>query len=184
MREAQSVIHLLQEGNRRYASGLPADWAADGEPPHRPLAVVVGCSDARVPAEAVFGQPPGALFVVRVAGNVLEPAALTSVRFAVETLGAGLVVVLGHTGCGAVRAALDHGSDPGLAAVTDPIRRRLAGCGLHDVTDERSAIASNVRQTASEIIEHLQKTLPAGLARPMVKSGVCDVGTGIVEWLD
>lgn len=182
---ASHIWRTLQEGNRRYSSGLSPDWAAGGsEPPHRPLAVVVACSDARVPAEAVFDQPPGTLFVVRVAGHVLEPAALASVRFAVEVLGAEAVVVLGHTACGAVRAALSTDPVRGLEAIVEPIRSRLARCGEGEPLDERSAVAMNVRQTAREVVDHLDEVLSRDLARPEVRPAVCDVATGVVEWLE
>lgn len=181
---ASHIWHTLQEGNRRYSSGLSPDWAVGGgEPPHRPLAVVVACSDARVPAEAVFDQPPGTLFVVRVAGHVLEPAALASVRFAVEVLGAEAVVVLGHTACGAVRAALDADRPRGLEAIVEPIRHRLERRGGCETLDERSAVAANIHETAREVVDYLDGVLSPDVARPPVRPAVCDVATGVVEWL-
>jgi len=100
------VLDALREGNTRFMAGDvlsvgPVTGTAGGIPAHGPLAVVVACSDARVPVEHVFHQAPGALFVVRVAGQVLEPAGLASVRLAVAQLGTRVVVVLGHEACGA-----------------------------------------------------------------------------------
>lgn len=181
---ADHVWRTLEEGNRRYRSALPPGRDSGGsEPPHRPLAVVVACSDARVPVEAVFDQPPGSLFVVRVAGHVLEPAALASVRFAVEVLGAKAVVVLGHTACGAVRAALEADPPRGLEAIVEPIRHRLERSGGTEALDERSAVAMNVHQTAREVVDHLDTALSPDLVRPEVRPAVCDVATGVVEWL-
>ena len=112
MLSPDEALGRLREGNARFAAGKPAAEArlaparraalAEGQ---RPFAIILGCSDSRVPVELVFDQAPGDLFVIRVAGNTAPPSALGSVEFAAEQLGARLAVVLGHTGCGAVAAA-------------------------------------------------------------------------------
>jgi carbonic anhydrase len=113
--DAHEALERLKEGNRRFVSGQgTVDWSMDS--PHlatlvggqSPFAVVLGCSDSRVPVELVFGQGPGELFVVRVAGHVVGPSQLESVEFAAGKLGTRLVVVLGHTHCGAVLATLQE----------------------------------------------------------------------------
>src|SRR5687767_996654 len=81
-----------------------------------PLAIVLGCSDSRVPAEIVFDQGLGDLFVIRVAGNIVAPSQVGSVEFAAERFGTRLVVVMGHTGCGAIMATLEHIENPGGTA--------------------------------------------------------------------
>ncbi len=136
MISASEALQRLREGNRRYVSGehrLEARLSgarrlelADGQDP---FAVILGCSDSRVPMEEVFDQGLGDLFVIRVAGNVIESTLTGSVEFGVEILNAPLVVVLGHEGCGGVNATLqaleypDEASDsPNLGAIVDRIR--------------------------------------------------------------
>src|SRR5436309_7635508 len=103
------ALARLKDGNQRFVSGqrqhptvTPADFA-DGQ---LPFAVILGCSDARVPAEIVFDQGVGDLFVIRVAGHVVNPSQIGSVEFAVSQFGTRLVLVLGHSRCGAVAATL------------------------------------------------------------------------------
>lgn len=95
-------------------------------PDHRPGAAVLCCSDARVPPSAVFGQSHGDLFVVRNAGNLATPVAVASLDYAVSDLGVDLVIVMGHTQCGAVNAALNDTSEPHLEPVVGPILELLA----------------------------------------------------------
>lgn len=94
----------------------------DGLPPHRPQVAVLTCADARVSPARLFDLPEGALFVVRVAGASATPEAVASLRYAVGELGVGTVVVLGHSHCGAVTAALADGDDPSIEALVAPIR--------------------------------------------------------------
>jgi carbonic anhydrase len=96
-------------------------------PPHRPDVAVLACADARVSPARLFDLPAGSLFVVRVAGNIATPEAVASLTYAVEHLGVSTVLVLGHTHCGAVTAALDDAGDPALEPLVAPIRPVLAG---------------------------------------------------------
>ncbi len=132
-----AALSRLLEGNGRFLAraGRPGNllWPCDGiVREQRPFAVVLGCSDSRMPVEILFDQGFGDLFVIRVAGNVLEPSIVGSVEFALERFGVGLVLVLGHTRCGAVDAALDllcaeaKGSGPNLAAITSQIVPSIA----------------------------------------------------------
>lgn len=123
----------LREGNRRFAAGegrlaaqLSRKRLADLRAGQRPFAVVVGCSDSRVPVEIVFDQPLGDLFVVRVAGQIAALSQLGSVEFAVDRLGAGLVVVLGHESCGAVAAAVQEAIDGAPTPGEGPLGTILA----------------------------------------------------------
>ena len=117
-----AALRRLQEGNARFVANLRRSEAlsspvrrAEVADNHQPFAVILGCSDARVPAEIVFDQGLGDLFVIRVAGNVVAPSGVGSVEFAVERFGVETVVVLGHSRCGAVDATLEALSRPGQA---------------------------------------------------------------------
>ncbi|RYZ94037.1 MAG: carbonic anhydrase, partial [Moraxellaceae bacterium] len=114
MLTAQQALDRLKAGNARFVKGEVAQQnhlthqeraALAGE--QNPFAIVLGCSDSRVPAEMVFDQGLGDLFVIRVAGNIVAPSQVSSVEFAAERFGTRLVVVLGHTRCGAIEATLD-----------------------------------------------------------------------------
>ena len=111
---AKEAINRLREGNRRFVSGTKNENNLTDQNRRKallagqqPFAVILGCSDSRVPAEIIFDQGLGDLFVIRVAGNIVAPSIIGSVEFAAETFGTRLVVVLGHTHCGAVLAALE-----------------------------------------------------------------------------
>lgn len=103
------------------AHGRVADTSDGTMPVHQPKAAVLACSDARVPPSVIFDQPAGSLFVIRIAGNTAGPAALASLDYAVDQLGVELVVVLGHTGCGAVHAAATGTCGGYLAPIVAPI---------------------------------------------------------------
>src|SRR5262250_826263 len=111
---ALEALARLREGNRRFALGVRSletfvSQARRSELIARqePLAIILGCSDSRVPVEIIFDQGLGDLFVIRVAGNIVAPSQVGSVEFAAERFGTRLVVVMGHTGCGAIDAALE-----------------------------------------------------------------------------
>jgi carbonic anhydrase len=175
---ALEALDRLREGNRRFASGAPrlegvssltrrADLVAGQEP----FAIILGCSDSRVPAEMVFDQGLGDLFVIRVAGNIVAPSQIGSVEFAAERFGTRLVVVLGHSQCGAVNATLEELRRPtetqsrNLRSIVDRIRPAVEGLLAAPGQDEeslvRAAIRANVRAATnqlrhgSEIIERL-----------------------------
>ena len=115
MASAQEALDRLQEGNRRFVSGIesgsarPDNYRRDLTLVQQdPFAIILGCSDSRVPAEIVFNQGLGDLFVIRVAGNIVAPSQIGSVEFAASRFDISLVVVLGHSQCGAVLATLEH----------------------------------------------------------------------------
>ena len=197
------ALTRLREGNRRVASGL-LDLATTLSDSRRralargqqPFAVILGCSDSRVPAELVFGQGFGDLFVIRVAGNIVAPSQVGSVEFAAGRLGTRLAVVLGHTQCGAVAATLDelrqpltHRS-PNLRAIVDRIRpavEPLLGTSLAQQPDAlvAHAIQANIRAA----VDHLRHG-SAVLEGLVQREGLLIVGaeycleTGVVDFFD
>ena len=115
MASAQEALDRLQEGNRRFVSGMQSGSARPDNfrraltlVQQDPFAIILGCSDSRVPAEIVFNQGLGDLFVIRVAGNIVAPSQIGSVEFAASRFDISLVLVLGHSQCGAVLATLEH----------------------------------------------------------------------------
>ena len=176
---AEEALARLQAGNAVYvASGAHAgDVGAvrRGELAcgQAPFVVIVACSDSRVVPEIIFSCGLGDLFVIRVAGNVMGDCQLGSVEYAVEHLGANLVVVLGHTHCGAVGAALAGGATGCTAAITDEIRAAIG-----EEADERAASALNAQASAARILRELALD-PA----PTVLAALYDIESGAVEWL-
>jgi carbonic anhydrase len=121
MLTATEALKKLQEGNKRFVSGVRSIEAIvkqiqrdDFIETQAPFAIILGCSDSRVPAEIIFDQGLGDLFVIRVAGNIVAPSQVGSVEFAVERYGTPLVVVLGHSMCGAVIATIDELENPSI----------------------------------------------------------------------
>jgi carbonic anhydrase len=206
---ARESLALLRDGNLRFAADVRSDDSlitrarrielAAGQ---EPFAVILGCSDSRVPVEIVFDQGLGDLFVIRVAGNIVAPSQVGSVEFAAERFGTRLVVVLGHSKCGAIQATLDQLQRPienqshNLHSIVDLIRPSvqdlLATDLCHDMdrlVDE--AVRANIRASAnhlrhgSEIIEHLIQNdglLVVG-AEYSLDSGVVDFFDGVPEGL-
>jgi carbonic anhydrase len=173
MLSASEALERLREGNRRFVAGTggsSALWNAqrqqtsDGQ---APFAIVLGCSDSRVPVEHVFDQGFGDLFVIRVAGNVAAPSQIGSAEFAAEILGARLAVVLGHSRCGAVEATLDAiqrpraSFSPNLGAIVDRVRPAVepvleAAPGA----DRQALVARAVRANVRCAVEQLQRDSP------------------------
>jgi carbonic anhydrase len=175
----REALERLQEGNRRFQSNTRSpetllsharrqDLVAGQEP----FAIVLGCSDSRVPAELVFDQGFGDLFVIRVAGNIVAPSQIGSVEFAATKFGTRLVVILGHSQCGAIEATLDELLRPAenqsrnLRSIVDRVRpsvESLLATDLHGDRDAliRHAVRANVRASVdhlrhgSEIVERL-----------------------------
>ena len=161
-----------------------------------PFAIILGCSDSRVPAEIVFDQGLGDLFVIRVAGNIVAPSQIGSVEFAAERFGTPLVVVLGHSQCGAVLATLEALEQPAgyqsrnLRSIVDRVRpsvEALLATGLKDDHEAlvRQAVRANVRVAAdhlrhgSEILEQLIQD--GGF---LVVGAEYSLETGIVDFFD
>ncbi len=207
MISAPEALEHLREGNRRFISGVRSgesfvsqarrsEIAAGQEP----LAVILGCSDSRVPVEIVFDQGLGDLFVIRVAGNIVAPSQIGSVEFAAEKFGTRLVVVLGHTRCGAVLATLQELQQPSvtqsrnqssIVARIRPSVEVLLGTELGRDQDAlmRHAVRANVRVAAdhlrhgSEVLERLIRNdglLVVG-AEYSLESGVVDFFDGLAD---
>jgi carbonic anhydrase len=201
---AREALTRLQDGNRRFASGERSAEALSGQARRAelttyqdPLAIVLGCSDSRVPAEIVFDQGLGDLFVIRVAGNVVAPSQIGSVEFAAERFGTRLVVVLGHSQCGAVQATIeelrrtDRTRSRNLRSIVDRIRPAVEGLLTTPVAWDpaalvREGVRANVRVAAnqlrhgSEILERLvaQEGLLVVGAEYSLETGVVDVFDG------
>ena len=164
----------LIEGNRRYcAAGYDARREQTAKEGQHPYAIVICCSDSRVIPEKTFSADIGDLFVIRVAGNVLDRHALGSIEYAAEHLGCSLVLMLGHTGCGAVAAALSGHAAGFVSAITDDIR---AAIGME--TDPDAACRKNVLHGVNTIREAF-----ASLPELEIAGAVYDIATGAVEWL-
>jgi carbonic anhydrase len=192
------ALRRLIEGNRRFREDPTAEtWAFQGPrlaemaAGQKPFAAVLGCSDSRVPIEVVFGQGPGQLFVVRVAGNVVAPTQLGSLEFAVRNLGVPLVMVLGHSGCGAVEATLEGGvtgAPDYLRALTSRIES-----GILPAVEDRSlessdrlewAVRLNVEASRKQLLEDDELRSLNASGRLWVASAVYHIATGAVEILN
>ena len=201
----QEALELLKEGNTRYMDSLTnTDPMMQRRPElvsnQDPLAIILGCSDARVPVEIVFDQGLGDLFVIRVAGNVVAPSQIGSVEFAAEKFGTKLVVVLGHSHCGAVTACVDalinpeQNYSPNLQSIVDRIRpsvynlHELATANGQDVdADElvNRSISANVRMSVSQL-KHGSRALEdlTNSGQLLVVGAEYDLETGKVRFLD
>ncbi len=150
---AKQAVSKLKEGNKKYigakfSSGdisqdVRYKTYAEGQSPY---AIIVTCSDSRVIPESIFSAGIGELFVIRVAGNVMDDHQLGSIEYAVSHLGCRLIVVLGHTCCGAVEAAVHHAPDGYIKFITDEIRLAIG-----NETDEEKACLLNIRNSVSVI---------------------------------
>lgn len=170
MLTAIESLQRLREGNQRFASGEPLKTAMN-DPARRlevtagqePFAIVLGCSDSRVPAELVFDQGVGDLFVIRVAGNIVAPSQIGSVEFAAQAFGTKLVVVLGHSSCGAVRATLDQleqpasEGSPNIYSIVDRIRPAVETLFETDLRNDPTALMHHsVRANVRNACDHLR----------------------------
>jgi carbonic anhydrase len=190
-------LEKLQYGNELFAKGELVPPKVDettrrkleAEGQH-PFAVVVSCSDSRVPPELIFNRGLGDLFVVRVAGNIVNEENLASIEYAVEHLDTPLIVVLGHTHCGAVKAAVAgkplEGHLPHLVAHIEPVVRQLHTTHPHlkgEALIER-VVQENVRHTLSQILKRSAIVRERyELGKLQFAGGVYHLGEGTVEWL-
>lgn len=168
MISAQEALERLREGNCRFVADLEGRGTGRtnrGALPaaQEPFAIILGCSDSRVPAEIVFDQGLGDLFVIRVAGNIVAPSQVGSVEFAADRFGTRLVVVLGHSMCGAILATLEeleqpseHRS-PNLRSIVDRVRPSVEGLLETDLRRDRDALIRHaVRANIRASADHLQ----------------------------
>jgi carbonic anhydrase len=167
---ANKALQRLREGNQRFVSwfrnkeaSLTLPRQVDLEKGQNPFAIVLGCSDSRVPAEMVFNQGLGDLFVIRVAGNIAAPSQIGSVEFAAANFGVRLVVVLGHTQCGAIQAtinALQRGEDKlsdSLLSIVDRVRPSIESLAQSDPDQDIETLAINaIRANVRASVNHLR----------------------------
>ncbi|WP_299189601.1 carbonic anhydrase [uncultured Psychrobacter sp.] len=201
----QEALELLKQGNARYVDSLTnTDPCTQRRPElisdQDPLAIILGCSDARVPVEIVFDQGLGDLFVIRVAGNVVAPSQIGSIEFAAEKFGTKLVVVLGHSNCGAVTACVEalinpeQNYTPNLQSIVDRIRpsvynlHELATANGQDVdADEllERSISANVRMSVSQL-KHGSRALEdlTNSGQLLIVGAEYDLKTGKVRFLE
>ena len=203
MISAREALERLREGNRRFVSGARSgDTLTSGTrlsklaAGQEPFAIVLGCSDSRVPAEIVFDQGLGDLFVIRVAGNIVASSQIGSVEFAAERFGTRLVVVLGHSQCGAVLATLEDLQRPtdnqsrNLRSIVDRVRPSVEAMLSTELRHDpealvRHAVRANVRISAgqlrygSEVLDQLIER--DGL---LVVGAEYSLETGVVDFFD
>ena len=195
--DAVQAIKRLRDGNARFVAGKPqhphetSEWRHQLEKEQHPFAVVLGCSDSRVPPELVFDQGFGDLFVVRVAGNVVDTDVTASVEYAIDHLDTQLIVVMGHSHCGAVTATLDHLANPdGEPAEVVSLLYRIepAIIGIPDdlQRDKRidRAVQRNVEIAVRRLsrVPDLRRSINAG--RIKIVGAVYDMHTGKVNVLE
>ena len=203
MVSAREALTRLREGNRRFASNAPAsdafpsrDRRAELAAGQQPIANILGCSDSRVPAELVFDQGLGDLFVIRVAGNIVAPSQVGSVEFAAARFGTRLVVVLGHSQCGAVVATIEELQRPtenqsrNLKAIVDRVRPSVESLLATDLRHDTAALVMHgVRANIRASVNHLRHGSEV-LEQLIQADGLRVVGaeysleTGIVEFFD
>ena len=200
---ASEALERLREGNRRFVSDVRGRAAfvtqtrrnelAEGQ---EPFAIILGCSDSRVPAEIVFDQGLGDLFVIRVAGNIVASSQIGSVEFAAERFGTPLVVVLGHSRCGAVLATLEELMRPrekqsrNLRLIVDRIRPSVEGLLGTELSHDsealvRHAVRGNIRASANQVrhgSEVLEDLIQKG--RVLVVGAEYSLETGVVDFFD
>ena len=200
---ASEALALLRDGNRRFVAEVRSpdnpssrtrrlELAAGQEP----FAIILGCSDSRVPAELVFDQGLGDLFVIRVAGTIVAPSQVGSVEFAAERFGTRLVVVLGHSSCGAIVATVEELGRPtqdqskNLRTIVDRIRpsvEPLLATELRHRPDElvHQAVRANIRASVSHL-RHGSEVLEQLIAREglMVVGAEYSLETGAVDFFD
>ena len=194
-REPESgPLDLLIEGNARYVANAPRERDFSAGRASRalgqaPFAAVLGCADSRVAPELAFDQGPGDLFVVRVAGNVVTDGGLASLEYAVIVLGVRLILVLGHSGCGAVKAtvtALKDGNRlPGhIAGLVRAMKPGIAPVLGRPGNLESAAVEANVRHNVDRL-RHAGPLLAdlVGKGELSVVGGVYDLATGRVEFM-
>lgn len=203
MIDAKTALKRLIEGNQRFVLNTRAlepmfshtkrvELASGQEP----VAIVLGCSDSRVPAELVFDQGLGDLFVIRVAGNIVAPSQVGSVEFAVSRFGTRLVVVLGHSQCGAILATIDElqrGSDSpslNIKSIVDRVRPSVETLMSTDLRNDHDALVNAaVRANVRASVDHLRHG-SAILESSIANDGLLVVGaeysleTGVVEFFD
>jgi carbonic anhydrase len=198
--DPEAAKQRLIEGNRRFRDGTPASLGRSWDPTlanaeQRPFAIVLGCSDARTPVEIVFDQGYGDLFVVRAAGNIVAPSIVGSIEFAASQFGTRLVVVMGHSRCGAVTATLTalaagnaSSASRNIRSITDRIAPHVEHLA-RTTTDHTEIIPLAVKANVSNSVDFLrhgsrmlEELVLAG--RVVVTGAVYELETGTVRFFE
>lgn len=199
-----NAIERLKEGNRRFTSGMRSvepllshlkmqELARVGQ---KPFAIVLTCSDSRSPVEMIFDEGVGELFVVRVAGNVVAPSLLASIEFAAANFGSALVLVLGHTHCGAVNATIQHTKNPSnplpsphleelVGRIRPAVEQTFNDCSVDHPDMLKKSTLANIKRSMKLIQD--QSAIIRGLAdskKLAVTGALLDISTGQVEFLN
>jgi len=192
---AEQAKQLLEEGNKRFVSGsiLSKDLTQSrrenlDKNGQKPFAVVLTCSDSRVPPELIFDQALGDLFVIRVAGNIVDPVAMGSIEYGAEHLGAPVILILGHSHCGAVKASVDGGEAPGsIGSIVSKIKPLVdkaksggaTGDALYQKVEDENIAAVAAEVEKSPVIEHL-----ISQKKVAIITGKYDIGSGAVTFAE
>ena len=203
MMTATEALTRLREGNRRFVDGkggshlsLDDSRRAELVAGQTPFAIILGCSDSRVPAELVFDQGLGDLFVIRIAGNIVAPSQVGSVEFAAAQFGTPLVVVLGHSRCGAITATIEEVMRPAknqsrnIHSIVERIRPSVAPLVATELRHDHDALVghavrANVRASANHLrhgSELLEQLIQDG--RLLIVGAEYSLETGIVDFFD
>lgn len=202
MISAREALKLLQEGNQRFVSNkcrnlsLSDSQRAELSKEQSPLAIILGCSDSRVPAEIVFDQGLGDLFVIRVAGNIVAPSQIGSVEFAASRFGTPLVVVLGHSQCGAILATLEELQQPSenqsrnVRSIVDRVRPSVEALLATELKYDhealvRQSVRANIRASVSHLrhgSELLEQLIDSD--KLIIVGAEYSLETGLVEFFD
>ena len=203
MISARQALDRLREGNRRFASDVQSRATSTSQTRRselvagqEPFAIILGCSDSRVPAEIIFDQGLGDLFVIRVAGNIVASSQVGSVEFAAARFGTRLVVVLGHSQCGAILATLEELQQPtenqsrNLRSIVDRVRPSVEALLTTELRHDphalvRQAVRANIRVSANHL-RHGSEVLERMIQRDGVSivGGEYSLETGVVEFFD
>jgi len=192
---ADEALKLLAEGNERWVKGAASDPATEpsrraelAESGQKPFVTILSCADSRVPVERVFDRGVGELFVIRVAGNIAGDSETGTIEYGVGHLKTPLLVVKGHTKCGAVAAAASgaelHGKIGGLVASINPSveRARRNNPGADEKSLAAAAVKENVWQTIFDLLKHSDELREAVAQKKLkVVGAVCDISTGKVD---
>jgi carbonic anhydrase len=198
LRPAKEALERLKQGNERFVrrqslhGQISEELFVSLRDGQQPFAVILGCSDSRVPTELVFDQSFGDLFVIRLAGNIVSPGVVGSIQFAHRQLGTSLLVVLGHEDCGAVKAALaakfHRAKHPEqIQQLVDMVEPALDGidASLASADQLKAGVEANVRWSMHQLISKHEGSLSSREKRDLLIVGaVYEISTGKVHWLD
>ena len=199
---AEQALQRLKQGNQLFVSEhhavieIDINRRAELAKAQEPFAIILGCSDSRVPAELIFNQGLGDLFVIRIAGNIVAPSQIGSIEFAADQFGTRLVVVLGHSSCGAIQASLDHiltnseHASPNLESIVS----RITPCIKSVVTEKeypneaarmKAAVRANIHASVEQL-RHGSEILENLIANDdlLIVGAEYDLETGAIEFFD